>query len=145
MRKLLLIALLPLAGCGIQMRLLDDGRIHEGHYSPGARSMDVTIDGTTYTGSIMQGTAIGFGSGFVGGRSFTTTSIGISTAGQSTMMSADGRWVQCQFNAAAGSGMGQCQDSKGKLYGMVIGRMPTDPAPADACPPGRFRSGGTCM
>jgi hypothetical protein len=132
MRLILCAVAVALAGCGIQMKLLDDGRMHEGHYSPGpGASMDVTVDGTLYKGPIMQNTAVGFGTGFVGTRSFQTTSIGIGTGGQSMMTSADGKWIACQFNAALGSGMGQCQDGAGKVYGLLIGTAATPIVPPD--------------
>ena len=139
MKRLLLVGLMAasVSGCALNMKLLDEGRTHEGHFSPASRSMDVTIDGKAYSGPMTQSTAIGFGTSFAGRRMVQTTTVGTGSDGQAVMTSPDGKWLQCQFSAALGQGVGQCQDASGKIYPLLIGTAATpvvEPDPKNCIP-----------
>ena len=140
MRKLLLIALLPLVGCAGQLRLLEDGKVHHGTYSQASRSVEVTIDGVRYAGGFTQNQTVAFGQGFgtaySGGRTAFGTGFGTSVAsngsGQAVLTSPDGKVIQCVFQAAMGRGQGQCEALDGRRFVLVIGDMPGDPPSASA-------------
>jgi len=123
MRALLIsAAALSLVACSFPMKLLDNGRVHEGTYRPGpGPSMDVSVDGIAYSGKIQQNVGVGFGTGMVAGKPINTTGFTVGSGAQALMTSKDGKWIACQFSAAAGSGSGMCQDAAGKNYGLVIG------------------------
>jgi len=139
MRRLLLLALLPLAGCALNMRLLEDGKAHQGKFSPASRSIEATIDGDFYTGPMSQGTSVGIGQAWSGGKMATGTMVGTNGQYSAVMTNKAGKVIRCQFQAALGAGTGVCQDNSGRTFDLVIGSMPNDPpsqyqtAPSGAC------------
>lgn len=132
MKKLLLLALLPLAGCAGSLRLLEDGKSHAGTWNAASRTIEVTIDGTQYSGSFTQNTTVGFGTSygtaFSGSRMAYGTGIGTTVAsngsGQALLTSTNGKVIQCAFQAAMGRGQGQCEALDGRRFILVIGPMP---------------------
>ena len=46
------VAALVLSGCALNMRLLEDGKVHRGTFDPAGRKMGVTIDGDRFAGSV---------------------------------------------------------------------------------------------
>jgi hypothetical protein len=121
MRKLLLIALLPLAGCAGNLQLLEQGKSHHGTWNAASKTLDATVDGTKYAGTFSQGATVGFGTG-VSGTSFATgTAISSNGSGQAILTSADGKVIQCVFQASLGRGQGQCEGMDGRRFVLVIG------------------------
>ena len=117
-----LAVILALAGCAGTLTLLADGEVHHGHFNSISKSVDVNINGRNYTGTFFQGVSIGFGTAFSGVHSATGTTIGSSGSGSAILTSADGKVLQCVFNAAFGQGQGQCQDGTGRVYALLIGQ-----------------------
>lgn len=138
MKKFLLLALLPLAGCAGNLHLLENGKAHAGTWNAASRTMEATIDGQKYTGSFTQNTSVGFGQSFgtaySGGRTALGTGFGTTVvsngSGQALMTSADGKVIQCVFQAMAGRGQGQCEALDGRRFFLVIGPMPGQEPPA---------------
>lgn len=133
------------SGCALNMRLLEDGKVHQGEFSPGTRSMSATIDGDFYEGPISQGSAVGFGTAFSGGKVGFGTMTASSSQFTGILTNRTGKVIQCQFNAALGAGSGMCEGMDGRRYALVIGRMPSDPKPDTWCAPGKVDNGGGCV
>lgn len=137
MRLALICAAAALCGCAGNVKLLEDGKVHYGSYSQAARSVEVTIDGEKYSGTFTQNTTVGFGqsfgTAFSGNRSAYGTGFGTMVAsngsGQAVLTSANGKAIQCVFQAQMGQGSGMCEGLDGKRYIMVIGGDdPANPA-----------------
>lgn len=132
MRRLLLLALLPLAGCAGNLKLLEDGKVHEGSWNGATRQIEATIDGKKYSGSFTRQVSTGFGQSFGSGSVYgrrpvyfnqTTTSTAFASdgSGQAVLTSEDGKVIQCVFQAAMGRGQGQCEGMDGRRFVLVIG------------------------
>lgn len=107
------------SGCALNVRLLEDGKAHAGSFNVASRSMEVTIDGDKYEGPLYRGAAVGFGTGFVGVRSFNTTSIMASDQFQALLTNAAGKVLRCQFQSSFGRGQGMCQTNDGRTFDLV--------------------------
>jgi hypothetical protein len=121
MKKLLLIALLPLAGCAGNLQLLEQGKSHPGTWNAASKTLEATVDGTKYAGSFSQNASVGFGTGVSGTRFATGTAISSNGSGQAVMTSTDGKVIQCVFQAAMGRGQGQCEGMDGRRFVLIIG------------------------
>src|SRR5258706_2968031 len=126
---LLLACAAALSGCALNMRLLEDGKVHQGKFSPATRSMSAEIDGDHYEGPISQGMGVGFGTAFSGRRTAFGTSVGTTGDWSGILTSKTGRVIQCSFNAALGAGSGMCEALDGRRHALVVGAMPGDPPP----------------
>lgn len=144
MRPLILLtALLSLSGCAQNLRLLEDGKVHQGVFNQAARTVEATIDGEKFSGPASQAVGVGFGQTFYGGKvGFGTTTVA-SGQWQGLMTNASGKVIRCQFQAALGSGQGVCQDNNGRNFDLVIGSMPGDPPveTSRVCSAGTFANG----
>lgn len=125
---LLLISALALAGCALPLRLLEDGKMHQGLFSPASRSMEANIDGDLYKGPISQGMTVGFGNAFSGGRTAFGTGVGSSNQWQGLIMNKDRKVINCQFQAMLGAGTGMCEALDGRRFALVIGDLPDETA-----------------
>ena len=119
---ILALAVTLLSGCAGNIRLLEDGKVHQGTYDQMSKSVKVSIDGIQYAGTYVQGVTTGFATGFSG----TRTSTGLVTmsdgSGQALLTSPDGKVLRCVFGpVVAFRGQGQCQNNQGKIYDMLIG------------------------
>lgn len=135
-----------LAGCAMNFRLLEDGKVHHGVIHQASRSMEATIDGERYSGPASQAVGVGFGQTFYNGRvGFGTTTVA-SGQWQGLLTNASGKVIRCQFQAAFHAGQGMCQDNNGRTFDLVIGSMPGDtPSAAPSqCTYGVF-SNGRCQ
>lgn len=135
-----LLAVVALTGCAGNLRLLEEGKSHPGTWNAASKTMDVNIDGRRYEGSFSQNVTVGFGqsfgTAFSGGRTAFGSGFGTSFAsngsGQAVMTSADGKAIQCMFQAQMGRGSGQCEGMDGRRYILVIGGdAPGAPPPAN--------------
>jgi len=121
MRVILLAASIALAGCAGNLKLIEQGKSHPGTWNAATKTLEATVDGTKYTGTFSQNASVGFGTG-VSGTSFATgTAIGSNGSGQAILTSADGKIIQCVFQASLGRGQGQCEGGDGRRFVMVIG------------------------
>ena len=124
-----LLALVSLAGCAGNLRLLEDGKSLAGSWNNLTKTWEVTIDGKKYTGSYSQNATVGFSSGFASASNGTNTASASGSAttfasngsGQGFMTSEDGTVIQCVFQAVFGRGQGECQGMDGRRYILVIG------------------------
>lgn len=122
------LAAVSLTGCALPLRLLEDGKMHQGLFSPASRSMEATIDGDRYSGPISQGMTVGFGTAFSGGRTAFGTGIGSSNQWQGMMLNKDRKVINCQFQAMLGAGTGMCESMDGRRFALVIGDLPDETA-----------------
>jgi hypothetical protein len=140
---LVLLAACVSTGCTVNMRLLEDGKVHQGTFSPASRTLTAVIDGDSYSGPASQGVGLGVGQTFYGGKvGFGTTTVATGQW-QGLLTNKSGKVIRCQFQAAMGSGQGLCQDNNGRSFDLVIGSMPGD-APSVAskqCNHGVFANG----
>lgn len=119
---LAMVATCALAGCAGNIRLLEDGKVHNGTYDQMSKAVKVVIDGVPYTGSYVQGVSTGFATGFSGGRTTTGFMTMSDSSGQALLTSPDGKVLRCIFGpVVAFRGQGQCQNNQGKIYDMLIG------------------------
>lgn len=140
-----------LAGCAGNLRLLEDGKLHSGSWNAASKTMEVTIEGRQYTGDFSQNVSVGFGqsfgTAFSGGRTAFGSGFGTSLAsngsGQAVMTSADGKVIQCIFQAQMGRGSGQCEGMDGRRYVLVIGDQPGDAAARGQIPMSMSACAGT--
>lgn len=129
MRKLLLAALIGLTGCAGNLRLLEDGKTHAGTWNAATKTLEVNVDGRQYSGTFSQNATVGFSNSFASASSGTRTaygsgfgtSVASNGSGQAVLTSADGKVIQCVFQAAMGRGQGQCQGMDGRNFVLVIG------------------------
>ncbi len=110
-----------LAGCAGNLRLLEEGKVHTGHWNSLTKSVDVNIDGVIYTGTFSQNLGVGFGTAFSGMHTTTGTTFVSNGNGQAVLTSPDGKVIQCVFEAAFGRGQGQCEGLDGRRFVLVIG------------------------
>ena len=68
----------------------------------------------------MKNISVGFGNAFSGGQSATALGFARNGGGQAVLTSDDGKVTQCVFQAAFGSGQGQCRGLDGRNYVLVI-------------------------
>lgn len=132
-----------LVGCAQNFRLLEDGKVHHGVLHQASKTIEATIDGDRFSGPASQGVAVGFGQTFYNGRMGFGTSTIVSGQWQALLTNSSGKVIRCQFQAAAGSGQGLCQDNNGRNFDMVIGSMPGDPPAVTSkqCNHGVFANG----
>lgn len=121
MKKLFLIALLPLAGCAGNLRLLEDGRAHQGTWSGTSKTMEASIDGVKYSGPFYVNDTPVVGTSFVGTRAVTTVGVAGNDNVTAVLSSPDGKVLRCSFRASSGRGQGQCSNNSGKVYDLIIG------------------------
>jgi hypothetical protein len=116
-----------LAGCALDMtvRARDNGQVYKGSAHPdglGSGSIEMTVDGRTYTGTMQRNSATG---GFVlagSGAGITGGAIPGHNTGGAILTSQDGHSMRCDL---AGDGLGHgtalCQDDQGRVYDATIG------------------------
>lgn len=129
MKRLLILALLPLAGCAGSLKLLEDGKSHAGTWNAATKTLEVNVDGRQYSGTFSQNASVGFNNSFAAASSGTRTAYGSgfgttiasNGSGQAVLTSADGKVIQCIFLAAMGRGQGQCEGLDGRRFILVIG------------------------
>lgn len=122
MKKLLLVAaLVALTGCAGNLKLLEQGKTHPGTWNAASKTIEATVDGTKYSGTFSQNASLGVGTGVVGTSFATGTAVSTNGGGQAVMTSADGKVIQCVFQAAMGRGQGQCEGMDGRRFVLVIG------------------------
>lgn len=123
MRKTLVVtaAAALLAGCAGNLKLLEDGKVHNGTWNAATKTLEATIDGRHYSGTFSQNATVGTGFATAGGTSAIGTGISSNGGGQAILTSTDGKVIECFFQASLGRGQGQCQGMDGKRYALVIG------------------------
>lgn len=121
MRALALVVAAGLVGgCALNVRLLEDGKAHLGNFNPSTGTMEVTIDGDPYKGTVHRGAPpVGFMTGFSGTRTFTGTTMMVSSDFSSLLTNSAGKILRCQFNSALGRGQGLCQMNDGRTFDLV--------------------------
>lgn len=114
-----------LTGCGHTLTLMgDDGATGRGKAVGigGKGTLEVTVNGRTYSGSWVaaQGGSVGFGT--FGRGTFTTTNIDASSSGTALLSSTDGSTLRCRFvyGGMSGAGYGECLDGVGRHYELQI-------------------------
>jgi hypothetical protein len=123
MKKLILIALVALTGCGHMVTLYPRGGGEQatGTLNDGSRNMTITLKGITYTGKYVRGQTFGFGFGqSIGATSSFGTGMMVGSSNQSSalLVSEDGKSVlRCELTVmAASGGNGVCVDKDGIVY-----------------------------
>jgi hypothetical protein len=111
-----------LAGCAHKIQLIEDGKVHNGTYQEATRQMEVVIDGERFAGTVMPGSAVGFGTGFVGTKMFTTTTTTSTGVYTGVLTSDRGRVMNCQVNASMFQGSGMCQTTEGRTFAVKLGQ-----------------------
>ena len=114
---------LALAGCGGSLRLIADGRAHNGSFNKVTKSMQVTIDGRVYKGPYVLDAVRGFGSAFSSssGQFVTSSGTAMSSNARALLVSDDNQVRRCQFAAGMLEAVGVCVDGAGKSYDMIAG------------------------
>jgi len=128
-RTLILAAAIALTGCAGNLKLLEEGKAHSGTWNAATKTIEVNIEGRQYSGTFSQNASVGFNNSFASASSGTRTAYGSgfgttiasNGSGQAVLTSADGKVIQCIFQAAMGRGQGQCQGMDGRSYVLVIG------------------------
>lgn len=110
-----------LCGCAGNLRLLEDGKVHQGTWNAASKTLEATVDGRKYSGTFSQGATIGTGFATSGASSAIGTSLSSNGGGQAVLTSNDGKVIECVFQASLGRGQGQCQGMDGRRYVLVIG------------------------
>lgn len=132
MRKLLLIAMLPLAGCAMNVTMMprDSGKTYAGellYKGGGSGTMAVSLDGDQCTGPavrVASNESIGvintFGRGGVG------TGVVVSDAGnvgiKAMMTCQSGKGLRCDMTGRDGNGGGICTDDASRVFDVIIQR-----------------------
>ena len=110
-----------LCGCAGNLRLLEDGKVHNGTWNAATKTLEATIDGRNYSGTFSQNASLGTGFATSGTKSAVGTTVYSNGGGQAVLTSADGKVIECFFTASMGRGQGQCQGMDGRRYVLVIG------------------------
>lgn len=116
-----LAAVALLSGCALNMRLLEDGKIHQGTFDYAGGRLSAMIDGDAYSGPVSRGMGFGLSQGLVGTRPMMATTTMFSDQFQGLLTNAAGRVIRCQIQSAGGRGNGICQDNNGRTYDVLIG------------------------
>lgn len=112
---------ISLTGCAGNIKLLEDGKVHQGHFQQGTNTVEVDVDGVRYSGTYSQSVSVGIGAGFAGRSAFTGTFLGTDGGGQALMTSPTGKVLRCAFGSVvAMRGQGACESNDGKRYDMLI-------------------------
>ena len=111
-----------LVGCGGSLKLLEEGKVHQGTYDAISKSISVTIDGTKYSGSYLLNNGATFSSGFAGSRFVTMQGVSSATMGRGLLTSEAGRVLRCEFAVQGMNAQGACQDSTGRFYDLIAGQ-----------------------
>ena len=119
MRIALVAVTAVLAGCALNVKLLEDGKAHAGNFDVAAGTMEVVIDGDRYAGRLSRGTSAAFFTGMAGTRLVTGTSVIASDQFQAVLTNSAGRVLRCQFQSALGRGTGLCQNNEGRTFDLV--------------------------
>lgn len=121
MRVALIAATAILAGCAGSLQLLEQGKVHNGTWNAASKTLEATVDGVKYAGTFSQNASVGTGFATSGTTSAIGTGVSSNGNGQAILRSADGKVIQCVFNASLGRGQGQCEGMDGRRFAMVIG------------------------
>lgn len=121
MKKLLLIALLPLAGCSGSLRLIEEGKVYPGTWDGRTKTMEATINGVKYAGPFYVNDTPVVATGWAGTKAVTTVGVAGNDSVTALLSSPDGKVIRCAFRASSGRGQGQCSDNTGKVYDLIIG------------------------
>ena len=111
-----------LVGCAGSLKLLEEGKVHQGTYDAIAKTMSVTIEGTKFNGTYIVNSGSTFSSGFVGRRAVTMQGVSSATMGRGLMTSDTGRVLRCEFAVQGMSAQGACQDNTGRFYDLIAGQ-----------------------
>jgi hypothetical protein len=120
-------AALILAGCALDMtvRARDNGQIYKGSAHPdgfGSGSIEMTVDGRTYTGTIQQNSVTGGLAVAASGAGIAGAAIPGHNTGGAILTSQDGHSMHCDL---AGNGLNHgtalCQDDQGRVYDATVG------------------------
>ena len=118
----MLLTVTALAGCGGSLKLLEEGKVHQGTYDAVAKSMTVSIDGFKYTGTYLLNNGSTFSSGFAGSRFVTMQGTSSATMGRGLLTSETGKVLRCEFAVQGMSAQGACQDNAGRYYDLIAGQ-----------------------
>lgn len=111
-----------LTGCSGNLKLLEDGKVHNGKYDQLSKAITIDIDGVPYSGTYVQGVTTGFGTAFAGSKVVTGSMLSTNGSGQALLTSPDGKILRCVFGPVVGwRGQGQCQNNQGRLFDLLIG------------------------
>lgn len=131
MKKLLLLALLPLAGCAMNVTMMprDSGKTYAGELNPsggGGGSMSMTIGEDKCTGPaarVASNQTFGFLTTYgKGGSSFGTVATDGDVSVKAVMSCPSGRGLRCDLTGQSGTGGGICVDDQAKVYDVVFMR-----------------------
>ncbi|WP_156955306.1 hypothetical protein [Polaromonas glacialis] len=118
----MLLTVTALAGCGGSLKLLEEGKVHQGTYDAIAKSMTVSIDGIKYNGTYLLNNGSTFSSGFAGRRFVTMQGTSSATMGRGLLNSETGKVLRCEFAVQGMSAQGACQDNAGRYYDLIAGQ-----------------------
>jgi hypothetical protein len=124
MKKILLIVLASLAGCGHVVTLYPRGGGDQatGTLNDGSRNMTIILKGISYSGKFVRGQTFGFGMSQSVGSGFpkigTSMMVGSSNQSSALLVSDDGKSVlRCELTVVAASGgNGVCVDKDSIVY-----------------------------
>jgi hypothetical protein len=137
--KLLAVGLVVvgLVGCSHTLQLSErgGGLTGTGTATEGSNAVTIVLNGKEYKGKYTYngggvaltntfGSATAYGGGYSStayGSGFGVTSIIPSGGGGNILaMSSDGDSIRCQYSYSSGGGVGECQDSNGKIFDLMI-------------------------
>jgi len=117
----ILAACIALSGCALNIRLLEDGKVHQGTMDYAGGRMAVNIEGDAYAGPISRGVSTAFTNGFIGRRPTFGSTLLISDQFQGLLTNKDGRILRCAIQSAGGRGQGLCQMNDGRTFDVIVG------------------------
>lgn len=110
-----------LTGCAGNIKLLEDGKVHQGRFQQGTNTVEVDIDGIRYSGTYSQNLGVGFGTGLAGRSLISGSFVTSDGSGQALMTSPTGKVLRCVFGTVvAMRGQGLCENNDAKRYDMII-------------------------
>ncbi len=120
-RLLMTTCAIALIGCAGNLKLLEDGKVHQGRFQQGTNTVEVDIDGIRYSGTYSQSLGVGFGTAMAGRSIISGSFITSDGSGQALMTSPTGRVLRCAFGTVvAMRGQGMCENNDGKRYDLII-------------------------
>ncbi len=122
----LLIIVVSLAGCAGNLILVDkDNRQSVGQFNSLTKTLDVTLNGKSYSGFYITNSSVGITNTQIYGAGTTATGSSQTlyggNSGRAVLRAQDGDTIQCEFNYQGMKAIGSCFDSKGERFQLIAG------------------------
>lgn len=115
-------AVLVLTACSGWVKLLEEGKAHSGKYDSMNKSLEVSINGTLYSGNYVLNSSASYGGIFTGTRYVPINSYTGGNMGRAILTSPDGKVLRCEFMVQGSAAQGACSDNNGKHFDLIAGQ-----------------------